>query len=370
MHLSHLNFRWLFLFLHVEKSIRKIIHIDIDAFYASVEQRDHPEYRNKPVVVGKNNDRGVIAAASYEARKYGVHSAMPSKVAVKKCPHLIFVKSGMEKYKQISKSIRDIFYRYTDLVEPLSIDEAFLDVTTNKMQMQSATFIAKQIKQTIREEHDLTASAGVSFNKFLAKTASDQDKPNGLFVITPEESENFLETLPIEKIFGIGKVTAKTMHGHHIYTGKDLKQAPLVWLKQKFGKAGVNFYNLARGIDNREVEPLRIRKSAGTERTFEKDLTDRIAIIAELYSVEKELMERLQKSGFKGKTLTLKIKYHDFEQITRSKTLLRTIEDFNTLHRTSKSIFGEIKIVKPIRLLGLSVSNIWQDNEQQLTINF
>lgn len=343
--------------------VRKIIHIDMDAFYASIEQRDNPELRGKPVAVGKGSERGVVAAASYEARKYGVRSAMSSRVAKDKCPHLIFVSNRMDVYKAISVEIMEIFIDYTELVEPLSIDEAFLDVTENKKGMRSATLIAREIKERIFEKTGLTASAGVSINKFLAKTASDYDKPDGLYVIKPAEAEGFVEKLPVEKIHGVGKVTAQKMHGLGIQTGGDLKRQSLAWMTRHFGKVGLHYYNIARAIDERPVNPQRIRKSVGTERTFEKDLQENFEIITALYHIEKELMRRMQRSGSFGRTLTLKVKFSDFRQITRSMTLNSQIGDFQTLHRTAKEVLGQVALGdKKIRLLGLSVSQL-DDNK-------
>lgn len=339
--------------------VRKIIHIDMDAFYASIEERDYPEYRGNPLVVGKPGERGVISAANYEARKYGVHSAMSSKLAKEKCPDLIFASSRMDHYKAVSKEIMQIFYDYTDVVEPLSIDEAFLDVTENKKQMRSATLIAQEIKERIYETTQLTASAGVSINKFLAKTASDYDKPDGIYVIKPEEAENFVEQLPIEKFFGVGRVTAQKMHKLGIHKGLDLKKMPQHELIKYFGKVGQHYYNISRAIDEREVNPNRQRKSVGTEKTFEKDLQTRFEIITALYYIEKELIRRMNRSASYGKTLTLKIKFSDFKQITRSKTIPGKLNDFDIIHKTTKEIFKALDFSnKKIRLLGLSVSQL------------
>jgi len=344
------------------EKIRKIIHIDMDAFYASIEQRDNPDLQNKPIAVGKGSERGVVSAASYEARKYGVRSAMPSKMAAKKCPGLIFVSGRMEHYKAISRDIMEIFFDYTDLVEPLSIDEAFLDVTENKKNLKSATLIAKEIKERIYQKTELTASAGVSINKFLAKIASDYDKPDGLYVIKPEQAEKFVEDLPVEKFHGVGSVTAEKMHKLGIKTGADLKKKPQHWLIKYFGKAGIHYYNISRAIDDREVNPNRERKSVGTERTFEKDLQTRFEIITALYHIEKELIRRMERSAAYGKTLTLKVKFSDFKQITRSKTIPETIDHFDILHRTTKEILGNLEFgKKKIRLLGLSVSQLDKD---------
>ncbi len=352
---------------------RKIIHIDMDAFYASVEQRENPELKGKPVAVGGSSERGVVAAASYEARKYGVRSAMPSKIAKQKCPDLIFVKSDISKYKEVSNQIMEIFYDYTDLVEPLSIDEAFLDVTHNKKNLPSATIIAKEIKRRIFDITELTASAGVSVNKFLAKIASDYQKPNGLFVIKPDDVEKFVEELSVEKIHGVGKVTAQKMHRLGIHKGIDLKNKSEKWLLDHFGKVGSHFYHISRGIDYREVNPNRIRKSIGAERTFEKDLQTNFEIVAELYHIEKELFNRLKRHNKFGRTLTLKIKFADFKQITRSKTVAYFIDDFNKLHQLSKEIMQQTNFEKNIRLLGLSVSHFSDEKELenlQLTIKF
>jgi DNA polymerase-4 len=334
----------------------------MDAFFASVEQLDNPELRGKPVAVGGSGERSVVATASYEARRFGVHSAMSSVVAKRLCPGLIFVKHNMKRYNEVSASIFEVFREYTDLIEPLSCDEAFLDVTDDKKRIGSATIIAKEIRNEIKKRTGLTASAGVSCNKFLAKIASDINKPDGLFVIHPEEAEKFIAELPVEKFFGIGKVTAQKMHQLGVHKGSDLKAWDLVSLVRNFGKAGVFFYNIVRGIDNRPVESDQERKSIGTEITFEKDLTTRFEIIAELYKIEKELIERLSSSEATGKTITLKIKFSDFTQITRSKTLQNYIRDFNTLHKEVTLIRKSVKLEGTrIRLLGITVSSLESD---------
>jgi DNA polymerase-4 len=341
------------------QSVRKIIHIDMDAFFASVEQLDNPELRRKPVAVGGSGVRHVVAAASYEARKFGVRSAMPSVTAKRLCPDLIFVRHHFDRYEEISSQVFEILREYTDLVEPLSIDEAFLDVTTDKMNICSATLIAKKIRNEIREKTGLTASAGISYNKFLAKIASDINKPDGLFVITPEDAEQFIESLAIGKFYGIGKVTAEKMHKLGIHDGASLKKWDLASLIRNFGKAGNFYYDIARGIDDRPVEPFSERKSVGTELTYEKDLTTRFELIAELYKIEKELMERLEHAEKAGKTITVKIKFADFRQITRSKTLQNYIRDFNSLHKEVSIIRKSLQLEgSRIRLLGLSVSNL------------
>ena len=355
-------------------ALRKIIHIDMDAFYASVEQRDNPALRGKPIAVGRGEERSVVAAASYEARKFGVRSAMASTRAMKLCPELIFVPGRMDVYKQVSMQIHDIFHDYTDLIEPLSIDEAFLDVTENKPGIELAVDIAREIKRRIREELHLVASAGVSYNKFLAKVASDYRKPDGLCTIHPDQAQEFIDHLPVESFWGVGKVTARRMHELFIHTGKDLRSCPLDVLTHNFGKAGQLYYNFARGIDERPVEATRIRKSIGCEHTLERDLTARTALIIELYHVATELAERLKRHNFHGSTLTLKIKFHDFTQITRS---LRTPESLFTLQDIlprAKQLLTEVDYEHhAIRLIGLSVSNPHEEKKgvwKQLELPF
>jgi len=346
--------------------VRKIIHIDMDAFFASVEQLDNPELRGKPVAVGGSGERSVVAAASYEARKFGVRSAMPSVIAKRLCPDLIFVRHNFERYNEVSSEVMEIYKEYTDLIEPLSIDEAFLDVTEDKQNIGSATLIAKKIRCGIKQKTGLTASAGISVNKFLAKIASDINKPDGLFVIRPEEAEKFIEELPVEKFYGIGKVTALKMHQLGIHKGSDLKKWDLVALVRNFGKAGVFFYDIARGKDDRPVEPDQERKSIGTELTYEKDLTTGFEIVAELYKVEKELMERLEHAGVSGRTITVKIKFSDFTQITRSRTLQHYIRDFETLHKEVSAIRKTIRLADVrIRLLGVTVSNLETEDSEE-----
>lgn len=354
---------------------RKIIHIDMDAFFASVEQRDNPEYRGKPIAVGGVSARGVVAAASYEARKYGIYSAMPAKTAKKKCSFITFVRPRFEVYKEVSNQIRSIFLEYTDLVEPLSLDEAYLDVTTHKKGKPSATLIAKEIKQRIKKETQLTASAGISINKFLAKIASDYKKPDGLFLIKPEEAEAFVEKLPIEKFFGIGKVSAQKMHKLGIYTGLDLKAFPEYKLVKIFGKQGSYYYNIARAIDNRPVQPDRERKSVGAENTFEIDLETKEDMQLELKKIAVKLFERIKKAQSFGKTLTIKIKFHDFKQITRSKTFTYEIDSFEVLWSATCEIFDKLDFTNlKVRLLGISVANFNSDNDAsqplQLTFDF
>lgn len=348
--------------------MRKIIHIDMDAFYASVEQRDNEELRGKPVAVGYSEARGVVAAASYEARKYGIRSAMPSLTARHKCPSLIFVSPRFDVYHEVSRQIRAIFYEYTDLVEPLSLDEAFLDVTKNYKDNPSATLIAREIKQKIFEETHLRASAGVSVNKFLAKIASDYRKPDGLFVIHPEEVEKFVEKLKIEQFFGVGKVTAQKMHANGIYTGLDLKQHSERELVRLFGKIGLLFYQNARGFDDREVQAERIIKSISNETTFLKDKNELPLLNVELYHLAKEVMERIEKEHFYGRTVTVKVKYADFRIITRSKTLPYRISGFDIFWNTAREIMRQVDLsVQPVRLLGLGISNAADEPEQKYT---
>ena len=353
--------------------LRKIIHIDMDAFFAAVEQRDFPELRGKCIAVGGNEQRGVITTASYEARKYGVGSAMSSVIAKRKCPQLIFVKPRFDVYKEVSTQIREIFLEYTDLVEPLSLDEAFLDVTINHKNIEIATDIANEIKQKIKERTNLTASAGVSFNKFLAKIASDYNKPNGLYVITPKMAENFIEQLPIKKFHGIGKVTAKRMQMMGIHTGAELKTIELEKLRREFGKSGQYYYNIARGLDFREVNPTRIRKSSGSENTFIEDLET----ITEMESALNPLMEDVWnwslKTNIYGRTITVKIKYNDFTVSTKSKSASFVIKDKKMYNEICYDLLNDgYSTLKPVRLLGVSISNL--DNEQifgkQLEIPF
>lgn len=337
---------------------RKIIHIDMDAFYASVEQRDNPELRGKPIAVGHAEERGVVAAASYEARRYGVRSAMSSQRAKRLCPSLIFVPGRMEVYKSVSRQIHEIFHEYTDIVEPISLDEAFLDVTENKLGMQLAVDIAREIKQKVRERLQLVASAGVSYNKFLAKIASDYRKPDGLCTIHPDQALSFIARLPIENFWGVGPVTAKKMHQLGIHNGEQLRVRSLEMLTREFGKAGKIYYDFARGIDLRPVEAVRIRKSIGCERTLEKDISLRSSVIIELYHVAVELLNRLERKKFRGNTLTLKIKFHDFTQITRSITQPRELESLDVILPLAKQLLAEVDYEHhPIRLIGLSVSH-------------
>lgn len=339
---------------------RKIIHIDMDAFYASIEQRDHPEYRNRPIAVGGSPQGrgGVVATASYEARKFGVRSAMSSKQALQLCPEVIFVRPRFEVYKQVSQHIRNIFCRYTDLIEPLSLDEAFLDVSTDKQNVGSAIEIAKQIKQAIKDELQLTASAGISINKFVAKIASDINKPDGITFIGPSRIERFMESLPVEKFFGVGRVTAEKMKRMGLHTGADLKRLTEPELVRHFGKSGKFYFKIVRGIDEREVHPHRESKSVGAEDTFPYDLKNPDDMHDELRKIAGIVYDRLRKHNLKGRTITLKIKYHNFKTITRSITLTDLVGDFETIYTTAKNLLDGTDLDdKRIRLLGISISN-------------
>lgn len=341
-----------------EPLLRKIIHVDMDAFYASVEQMDNPDLKGKPIAVGVSEARGVVSAASYEARKFGVRSAMSGVQAKRLCAELIFVKPRFERYAQISKQIRKIFYDYTDLVEPLSLDEAYLDVTQNKKGNPSATLIAQEIRKRIFEEVGLTASAGISINKFVAKIASDYNKPNGQKTINPDEVEAFLEGLDVKKFYGIGKVTAERMYQLGIYTGSDLKQKSFEYLDQHFGKSGRHYFYLVRGISNSQVKPNRTTKSVAAEHTFYTNLTSEIFMEEKLERIAGELSRRLEKHKISGKTVTLKIKYSDFSQQTRSKTLPYFISDKALLFETSKELLYQETMKESVRLLGISLSNL------------
>lgn len=337
---------------------RKIIHIDMDAFYASVEQMDNPELKGKPLAVGGSEVRGVVSAASYEARKFGVRSAMSGIQAKRNCPDLIFVRPRFDRYKEISKKIRKIFHEYTDLVEPLSLDEAYLDVTQNKKGNPSATLIAQEIRQRIFEEVGLTASAGISVNKFVAKIASDYNKPNGQKTVNPEEVESFLENLDIKKFYGIGKVTTEKMYHLGIFTGKDLKSKSKEFLEEHFSKSGLHFYHIVRGIHNSAVKPNRIAKSVAAEHTFNENLTSEIFMVEKLERIAAELENRLKKHNISGKTVTLKIKYSDFTTQTRSKTLPYFIADKGLLLETAKELLFQERMKESVRLLGISLNNL------------
>src|SRR5215472_4243297 len=343
---------------------RKIIHIDMDAFYASVEQRDNPDLRGKPVAVGGARERGVVAAASYEARKFGVHSAMPSVTAKRKCPDLIFVKPRFDAYKAISLQIREIFARYTPVIEPLSLDEAYLDVTENLKGILSATQIAEEIRARIRAETELTASAGVSYNKFLAKLASDHHKPDGLFVITPEMGPGFVETLPVRKFHGVGPATARKMAGLGIATGLELRAQSQAFLQQHFGKAGSYYYWVARGVDERPVRADRIRKSVGAENTFPADLFSYEAARDALREIVDKVWAHCEGSGIGARTVTLKVKFANFRVITRSRTGQTQIRTRRELEQLSSSLLEPIfPVARGVRLLGVSLSSLAEEAE-------
>lgn len=337
---------------------RKIIHIDMDAFYASVEQMDNPELRGKPIAVGGSENRGVVAAASYEARKFGVRSAISGVLAKKYCPDLIFVRPRFDRYKEISRKIHKIFRDYTDLIEPLSLDEAYLDVSQNKKGNPSASLLAKEIRQRIFDEVGLTASAGISINKFVAKIASDYNKPNGQKTVAPDEVISFLEELPIRKFYGVGKVTTEKMYQLGIFTGLELKNKSLEFLEKHFGKSGCFYYNVVRGIHNSEVKSNRITKSVAAEHTFEVNLSSEIFMLEQLEKIANALERRLKKNTISGKTVTLKIKYSDFTQQTRSKTLPYFIADKGLILETVKELLYQERMKDSVRLLGISLSNL------------
>ena len=342
---------------------RKIIHVDMDAFFASVEQLDNPDLRNKPIAVGGGGSRGVVAAASYEARKFGVKSAMSGIIAQRNCPQLIFVKPRFERYKEVSMQIREIFHEYTDLVEPLSLDEAYLDVTLNKKQLFSATKMAEEIRAKIYKRTGLTASAGISINKLVAKIASDYHKPNGQKTVPPEEVIPFLEALDVRKYHGIGKVTTKKMYALGIYTGKELKEKSLDFLAANFGKSGAYYYNAVRGIHTSPVKPTRIPKSMGAERTFSENLTSELFLEEKIKAVATELDKRIKRHKASGKTITLKIKYSDFTIQTRSKTLPFFISDKSMIVEHAKELLYQERLKNSVRLIGVTISNL--NNEKK-----
>lgn len=338
--------------------LRKIIHVDMDAFYASVEQRDHPQLRGKPLAVGGGSPRGVVSAASYEARKFGVRSAMAGPIALRHCPELIFVTPRFDRYKEVSKEIRDIFYSYTELVEPLALDEAYLDVTQNKKGNPSATLIAREIRQEILQRTGLSASAGISINKFIAKVASDINKPNGQKTVNPEEVLGFLEDLDIRKFHGVGKVTAEKMYRLGIFTGRDLKAKSLEFLEEQFGKSGTFYHQVVRGIHESPVKPHRSPKSVGAERTFAQNLSSEVFMLEKLENIAQELHKRLHNSKIAGKTITLKIKYSDFSLQTRSKTLPYFVADQGLILETAKELLYQSPLENSVRLLGISLANL------------
>ena len=347
---------------------RKIIHVDMDAFYASVEQMDNPLLRGKPIAVGGSENRGVVAAASYEARKFGVRSAISGVMARKNCPELIFVKPRFDRYKEISSKIQKIFFEYTDLVEPLSLDEAYLDVTNNKKGNPSATLLAQEIRQRIFDSVGLTASAGVSVNKFVAKIASDYNKPNGQKTVNPDEVIAFLEVLAIRKFHGVGKVTTEKMYQLGIFTGLDLKAKSVEFLEKHFGKSGTFYYNVVRGIHNSEVKSNRITKSVAAEHTFDSNLSSEIFMMDKLELIAVSLERRLKRNNLAGKTITLKIKYSDFTQQTRSKTMPYFVSDKALILEIVRELLYQERMKDSVRLLGISVSNLNTEKKQFVTV--
>jgi DNA polymerase IV len=344
---------------------RKIIHVDMDAFYASVEQLDNPALKGRAVAVGGKSDRGVIAAASYEARKYGVKSAMSSKLAARICPELIFVAPNFKRYKEVSRQIHAIFKRYTNKIEPLSLDEAFLDVTVNNMGINCGTFIAQSIKNDIYTELNLVASAGVSYNKFLAKLASDEDKPDGLFVIRPQDAISFMDRLPVHRFFGVGKVTAEKMHEHSIFFGKDLKRFSLEQLRQYFGKSGEFLYSICRGIDHRPVESNRKRKSIAAESTFLLDIFDATSFRNSADEILQILWKRYEGNAKRGRSLSLKIKFFDFTKMSRSKTLSSEIVSYQQVEKAAQQLVEQVlPLSKPVRLVGFQISGFTEITQE------
>jgi DNA polymerase-4 len=350
---------------------RKIIHIDMDAFYASVEQRDNPDLRGKPVAVGGSVERGVVAAASYEARKFGVRSAMPSVTAKRQCPDLIFVKPRFEVYKAISRQIREIFAEHTPIIEPLSLDEAYLDVTENLQGIPLARDIALRIREKIKAETGLNASAGISYNKFLAKLASDHRKPNGQFVISPEMGPAFVETLPVGKFHGIGPATSAKMNALGIFTGLDIRNQTLDFLNANFGKSGAYYCWISRGVDERPVRANRIRKSVGAENTFSTDLTGFDAMVAELEPLIDKVWRHCESTGSRGRTVTLKVKFADFEIITRSQSVSTAIANREDLaHLAIGLLEDNMPLRKAVRLLGVSLSSLQGADDAEPQLDF
>lgn len=350
---------------HGDSPDRKIIHVDMDAFFASVEQRDNEHLRGKPVAVGGSAKRGVVAAASYEARQFGVRSAMPSVTAARRCPALVFVPPRFEVYREVSRQIRQIFSRYSDLVEPLSLDEAYLDVTQDKRQVGSATRTAQLIRSDIREETQLTASAGVSYNKFLAKVASDQNKPDGIYVVRPGDSEQFIASLPVRRFYGVGPKTAEQMASMGIHTGADLRDRDMDFMIANFGKSAEYLYHAARGIDRRSVKPNRVRKSVGRERTYSEDLSEDKELLQALDSIIDSVWQRIEENEAKGRTVTLKVKFADFRQITRSRSCDEIIKNKDQFGAISRELLSEM-LPPPlgIRLLGLTLSGLGRPEPQ------
>ncbi|KVV13639.1 DNA polymerase IV [Flavobacterium sp. TAB 87] len=351
-----------------EGTYRKIIHIDMDAFYASVEQMDNPELLGKPIAVGGSENRGVVAAANYEARKFGVRSALSGAQAKRNCPDLIFVSPRFDRYKEISQQIHKIFYDYTDLVEPLSLDEAYLDVTQNKKGNPSASLLAQEIRLRIFNEVGITASAGISINKFVAKIASDYHKPNGQKTVNPHEVIPFLEELAIRKFYGVGKVTTEKMYQLGIFTGADLKTKSEEFLEKHFGKSGKFYYNVVRGVHNSEVKSHRIAKSVAAEHTFDVNLSSEIFMLEQLEKIAASLEKRILKHKVSGKTVTLKIKYSDFTTQTRSKTLPYFIADKHLIVETVKDLLYQERMKDSVRLLGISLSNLNTEQKKAVVV--
>jgi DNA polymerase-4 len=347
---------------------RKIIHVDMDAFYASVEQMDNPALRGKPIAVGGSENRGVVSAASYEARKFGVRSALSGALAKKYCPEIIFVRPRFDRYKEISNKIHEIFHDYTDLIEPLSLDEAYLDVTQNKKGNPSASLLAQEIRLRILNEVGISASAGISINKFVAKIASDINKPNGQKTVNPDEVEAFLEELPIRKFYGVGKVTTEKMYQLGIFTGLDLKSKSVEFLEKHFGKSGTFYYHVVRGIHNSEVKPHRITKSVAAENTFDVNLTSEIFMLEQLDKIATSLERRLKKHNISGKTVTLKIKYSDFTQQTRSKTLPYFISDKSLILETVEELLYQERMKDSVRLLGIALNNLNTEEKKAVVV--
>ena len=350
-------------------NLRKIIHVDMDAFYASVEQRDDPSLMGKPVVVGgKPNSRGVVSASSYEARKFGIYSAMPIAEAHWRCPNAIFLPVNMRKYQGVSSQIRQIFLTYTPIVEPLSLDEAFLDVTGSTTLFGSAGSIASTIKQRIKQELNLTASVGLASNKFLAKLASDLKKPDGFVVVQPDRVQEFLDPLSVERLWGVGKKTATQLHKLNIKTVRDIRHLQKGQLTQLFGVLGAQLYLLAQGIDDRPVESDKIVKSIGHETTFVNDITDRDLLETALLKLSIDVGRRMRKEGLKGKTVTLKVRYNDFRSVSRSHSLLQAIDLDDVIYREARNLLSEVSLKQPIRLIGVTVNNLTDQSESQLSL--
>ena len=351
--------------------LRKIIHIDMDAFYASIEQRDHPAYRGQPVIVGGDpHARGVVATCSYEARQYGIHSAMPSQTAHRLCPHAIFLKPRMDAYRQVSREILAIFRSYTDLVEPLALDEAYLDVTHDRQGIASGTLIARAIREEIFRATGLTASAGVSYNKFIAKIASDYHKPNGLTVITPVQAQAFLDAVPVRKFFGVGKVTEQRLNQLGVHTGEDLRRLSLEELSSVFSDRGRVFYNLVRGIDPRPVEPKRIRRSIGKETTFAVDIDDVSQMARILEALARSVEQNLKHRALRARVVVLKIKFANFRQITRRMTATTPVQTAEEMNVYLRRLLEQVDMRAKVRLLGVTVQNLQDETVDtiQLTL--